>query len=377
MYKGINIQSMLLKLLLMGIAIGGGLLLLSAVKTKDAKPCHDIEIDYAKGKEGGFVNNKSVNIIIANLMQRKPQGTPLHLFNLKAIEKALEENPWVADAQLYFDNNQVLHVYIDEPHPIARCIDKNGKQFYLDVDLLEMPLSPDYHLNVPVFTGLPVKRGTEKSKELLGKITGIGKWIVQDSFWLAQVAQIDVSYEDKIVMIPTLGHHVVELGDGSDPDGMFIRLGIFYKMLAAAGSIDIYERINASFSNQIVASKSILEVSKEDRTAAMNTFNRIVNENKKIVNESSVTSSLGVGRIVEDIPVSGESERTKKAYDKNKQSTDKENNPSDKIDNKLVLPEGKTNQEKGAEKEEKSKTETIEKKELLKPKAIMPKTQNN
>ncbi len=361
----------------MGTAIGGGLLLLSAIKTKDAKPCLDIQIDYLRGQEGGFVNNESVNRIIEKLMERKPQGTPLHLFDLKAIENALERNPWVADAQLYFDNNQVLHVLIDEPHPVARCIDESGKQFYLDPDLLEMPLDPEYHLNVPVFTGVPVKRKLEKNKELLGRIIGMGQWIMQDSFWLAQVAQIDVSKEAKIVMVPTVGLHLVDLGDGSDPQGMFTRLGVFYKLLAASGSLDTYERINASYANQIVVSRSTSEVTREDRTAAMNAFNRIVNENKKIVNESSVTSSIGVGRIVEDLPLPAGSDKVKKDSEKEKENSDVSINSSDKNQEKAVMPEGKAPVKEENVKQEKIKTETTDKKEIPKPKAIMPKTQNN
>ncbi len=364
-------------MILMGMAIGGGLLLLSAVKTKDAKPCNDIQIDYAKGQEGGFVNDKTINKIIEDLIQRKPKGTPLHLFDLKVIENALEQNAWVADAQLYFDNNQVLHIYIDEPRPVARCIDEKGKQFYLDPNLLEMPLSPEYHLDVPVFTGVPAKRNTDKGKQLLGTIMAMGQWIVKDAFWLAQIAQIDVSKPGKIEMIPTLGNHVVELGDGTDPEGMFTRLGVFYKMLVAAGSIDTYERINASYSNQIVASGSTSEVSKEDRTNAMKTFNRIVNENKKIVNESSVISSVGVGRIVEEIPVSNEKEKKPKDAVKEKSTPKATMEMPEKGTDKESSTTEKNQTKEDPEKKEKMKEESTDKKEVPKPKAIMPKTQNN
>lgn len=364
-------------MVLMAIAIGGGLVLLSAVKTKDAKPCNDIQIDYAKGQEGGFVNDKAINKIIEKQLKRKPIGTPLHLFDLEIIEAALEQNAWVADAQLYFDNNQILHIYIDEPRPVARCIDEKGKHFYLDPNLLEMPLSPDYHLDVPVFTGVPVKRTSDKSKKLLETIMVMGQWIMKDTFWLAQVAQIDVSKPGKIEMIPTLGKHIVELGDGTDPEGMFTRLGVFYKSLVAAGSIDAYERINASYSNQIVASGGTSEISKEDRTNAMQTFNRIVTENKKIVNEQSVISTVGVGRIVEEIPVSIEKEKKPKDMVKEKATPKAIMETPEKGTDKESSTTEKNQTKEDPEKTEKIKEENKDKKEVPKPKAIMPKTQNN
>ena len=56
------------------------------------------------------------------------------------MENLLEENVWVKDAQLYFDNKDVLHVKVKEREPIARIFTVGGKSFYVDEEEQTMQL---------------------------------------------------------------------------------------------------------------------------------------------------------------------------------------------------------------------------------------------
>lgn len=349
----------LLRVLLTVGVIAGGMVLLSAVKTKDAKPCSKVQLHYKEKQVSGFISGEDVLMIIKDKVTADPVGTPLQRFDLKAIEVAIEKHPWVYDAQLYFDNNQTLHVHLTEPVPVARVFDRAGKSFYIDVLANALPLSEKYRADLPVFTGIPVLRDSAIGAEIMKRVSDLAVALAADSFWLAQAAQIDVLPGGKMEMYPAIGNHVVELGYGQAPEAMLARLKVFYKAIAAAGRLQTYDRLNATYSDQIVAKRSKANISEADKSAAMNTYKTIVSDNRTVVNAGSVVSDEGVGRIVvETAPVAVQRDKTKQ-------------------DN-VVQPEPtKAPPELEKVKVELPKTEPVaEKKEEKKPKAVMPKLEN-
>ena len=119
------------------------------------------------------------------------KGQSKKSFNLLRMESLLEENGWVRDAQLYFDNKDVLHVSVIERQPIARIFTSGGKTFYIDDETQMMRLSARRTAVVPVFTGYPDKKmQTQQDSVLLNDIKITAQLINSDSFWTAQVAQI-------------------------------------------------------------------------------------------------------------------------------------------------------------------------------------------
>ncbi len=62
---------------------------------------------------------------------------------------------------------------------------------------------------------------------------------MNDPFWMAQVAQIDITAERTFEMTPVVGNHLVKLGNGEDMDKKFHRLMVFYKqVLSKTGLIN-------------------------------------------------------------------------------------------------------------------------------------------
>ena len=49
---------------------------------------------------------------------------------LRKAEEQLKNNAWIKDAELFFDNHQILHVNISEREPVARVFTISG-QFIL------------------------------------------------------------------------------------------------------------------------------------------------------------------------------------------------------------------------------------------------------
>lgn len=284
------------------VVTAGGLMLLSAVKTRESKPCSKIQVQYRKGVSSGFVPEKEVIATIGQMVYGNPVGLELGRFDLNEIEKQIEMHPWVYDAQLYFDNNQVLHVVLDEAIPVARVMDQAGHSFYLDHAGRELPLSNEYRAELPVFTNVPLKRKSGSGLKTVQDICRLAAAIASDTFWLAQAAQVDVLPNGKMEMVPVIGNHIVELGDAREPEVMLAKLKHFYLALSNAGRLDDYTRIQAFFNGQVVAQRARYVLAKADGSQAMSTYQQIVNENKNVVDANAVVKENSAGRLVNDGP---------------------------------------------------------------------------
>jgi cell division protein FtsQ len=119
-----------------------------------------------------------------------------------------------------------------------------------------MPLSDKMSARVPVFTSFPDKKIlSSKDSMLLSDIKVTANFIVNDPFWMSQVAQIDITPDRKFEMIPVIGNHLVKLGNGENIDQKFMRLLIFYKEVLSKTGFDKYKVINVQYEGQVVASR--------------------------------------------------------------------------------------------------------------------------
>ena len=143
-------------------------ILAAAMKHQKSERCSNYSIIIQGTRENLFVDEKEVIKILESGAGGKIVGRSRSAFDLMKMEQLLEKNVWVKDAELYFDNREVLHVKVKEREPVARVFTLGGKTWYIDQDEMQMPVSPRLSANVPVFTGFPVKKVvSKKDKELL------------------------------------------------------------------------------------------------------------------------------------------------------------------------------------------------------------------
>ncbi len=81
------------------------------------------------------------------------------------MEDRLERDPWIHNAELFFDNKRVLRVTIEENQPVARVFTLKGNSFYIDSNLQRLPLNSRHTPRLPVFTGFPGERYPFKGKD--------------------------------------------------------------------------------------------------------------------------------------------------------------------------------------------------------------------
>src|SRR5262245_61514416 len=138
----------------MWVVIGGGMLtlLIAAIGRQKKDHCQDYIIRVKGPKSNFFIDDKDVLKIVKTALNGDIKGQRRSAFDLQRLEQLLEKSVWIRDAELYFDNHDVLHITVTEREPIARLFTVGGKSSYLDETGKMMPLSDKMTARVPVFT---------------------------------------------------------------------------------------------------------------------------------------------------------------------------------------------------------------------------------
>lgn len=259
------------------ILIGLGTMVLfgGAMMQKNLKKCSGVQIEIAGATQNMFLDEKEI-LEILNLAG-KLEGTAVGKINLRAFESVLEKNSWIQNAEMYFDNNRVLQVKVLERQPIARVFVNGGNSFYVDSTALRLPLSDKLSARVPVFTNFPSSKAAlaKPDSSLLEGIVKLATYIRADSFWMAQVAQININGQSNFEMVPLIGDQLILLGDAEQLDKKFNRLKAFYDQALLVQGINTYEKLDLRFEKQVVAVRRGTEKAYIDSAAAKRTIQEL------------------------------------------------------------------------------------------------------
>jgi cell division protein FtsQ len=231
-------------------------LLVAANRKEKEHVCKDILIGI-KGNEGKFYVEKED---VLKLMEKTANGFLLQQditsINLKRLEEGLRTNPWIKNAELYFDSKDALHVFVEEREPIARVFTIAGNSFYMDSSGVRMPLLDKMSIRVPVITGFTsARKFNAADSALLQQTKQVAQFIYSNEFWNAQVGQIDITTERKFELILVIGDHIIKLGDGENVEEKLNRLYVFYKQVMSKVGFNKYAALDVEFKNQVVAVK--------------------------------------------------------------------------------------------------------------------------
>jgi cell division protein FtsQ len=260
-------------------------LLVAAMHKKSDKVCKHVEIEITGATEHVFVDEKDVKEILE--VKGSFMGVSMTRIDLRNIEEELEKDPWIRNAELFFDNKRVLQVKITEREPVARIFTVMGNSFYLDSSGKVLPLSEKLSARVPVFTSFPFgKKLSAPDSALLKDVISISNYIYADSFWNAQIAQVDIS-GNEFEMVPVIGNHIIRFGDVSDMDKKFKKLFSFYKNVSTRIGFDKYETINLMYEGQIVATRRGATVPVTDSASAVQQMQNSLETMQAIIKDTA------------------------------------------------------------------------------------------
>ena len=271
-------------LLLWCLLGGGGLaLLVAAINSKNSSGCQGLEVEINEGGKARFLNKKDLMVMLENNGLKDWHNRKTASFNLLQMESVMRRNSWIRDVQIYFDNNQVLKIRIQEREPVARLFSINGNSFLIDSNGVQMPLSERNIFRLPVFTGYPSdKFGTRKDSVLNNQIKDLAIFLNRDPFWSGQIQEVHVRAEKTFQMTPLIGNQLIEFGDGSDFENKFHKLFIFYREVITRTGFEKYTGINLSFSNQLIATRKQGVISRADSIQASKNIGEMIRMARKL-----------------------------------------------------------------------------------------------
>ena len=270
----LNIRKIVTALTWSVVGTGVLVLLVAAVRYRNSNVCKGYQIDI----QGHFIDKKGIVDILTAAGAAKGMNKPIATFDLRRLEAALEKNVWIKRAQMFFDNNGELMVNVTEREPAARIFTVDGNSFYVDSTGVQLPLQDKVQARLPVFTGYPgpkVRFQGRDSALTIGMLH-LSSFIRQDSFWTAQVAQIDITTARTFELEPEIGNHRITFGDGNDIEKKFHRLFLFYKEVLSRTGFDKYSRIDVSYAGQVVGIKKGSEQSRYDSIQGMNNIRQLI-----------------------------------------------------------------------------------------------------
>jgi len=229
-------------------------------KAKSQKKLIDIQVELVgESAQALFMDEISIRAILNE--QGVHVGLPLEKLNLTELERFIEKTEWVKNAEFFVDNKLVLEAKIEQRIPIARVFTSNGASFYIDNEGARLPLKQLTVLNLPVFTGFPTDQSklSKPDSALLKDVLKFAMTIQKDSFFMAQVAQVNIEPNGNFQMVPTLGDHLVLLGTIDKLEDKLNRLFTFYKKVWVGSGINSYQVIDCRFDQQVVALKKGLQ----------------------------------------------------------------------------------------------------------------------
>lgn len=234
---------------------GGVLTLLVAANSKEQKhTCRDVLITIKGTGERYYISKGDIARVLRPNGEPTLRGQATDQLDLALLERRLEANAWIQEAEMYFDRSNDLHVVVTERQPIARVFTKNGSSFYIDSSGARLPLLSHISARVPVVTNYPsARKPLAKDSAVMQDVRQVVQYISTNDFWNAQIAQIDVTPLGSFELLPTVGNHIIRLGKAENIGEKLDKLLLMYKQVMSKTGFDKYSMLDIQYAGQVVA----------------------------------------------------------------------------------------------------------------------------
>lgn len=225
--------------ILVTVVLFGFLLSFSLKRFNDAK-MENVSINMNQGKTPVyFVDEKDIKELVKQYNPTKKIGD----INIPELEKKINQIPFVDSANVYLNLNGNLNVDIKQRVPVFR-LNKNGKDFYVDIKGVEFPISKNFSLPSMLVMGDIKPSEYEKVGELIEKID-------KDDF--SKKFFIGITKEkNNYNLLTSEGYYKVEIGDLDKIDLKVRGFKTFVEKYLVDQSPEKYKKISLKYDNQIV-----------------------------------------------------------------------------------------------------------------------------
>ena len=265
-------------------------LLVAAIGKKKRETCSNYEVTIKGAQQNFFLDTKDITKLLTAASGGSIKGQHLSNIKMRKLEELLEDNEWIQDAELWFDNKNVLNVIVTEREPLARIFTTAGNSYYIDSTVKRMSLSDKMSARVPVFTGFPEKKlWTRNDSALINDVRSVAQFVQHNEFWNSQVAQLDIINCGfncwQFEMIPVVGNHTVIVGNAENLEEKFNKLFTFYKQVLSKSGFDKYPVLDIQYKGQVIGRKE-KSTGKVDSIQLRKNVEKLLQQSREAQNDS-------------------------------------------------------------------------------------------
>lgn len=244
------------------IGIGGLLLLavlvMSAIDSRKGARITGLDVAISPLKGSSYmIQNDEVKKIIYDGYRRDVKDLTVELLDIKEIENLLEQEPFIANADVYVNADDRLSITIDQAHAAIRIMDEKGRSYYLTENIQPFPISKHASARVAVFSG-----AIESFDGNVDSLTATQKGIVElmeilkeNRFAEKMIEQVHIRPNGEFLIQPKMGRFKFDLGQPIDLQDKIDRMELSYKEVLPYNGWSTYKIIDLSFDNIIRAQK--------------------------------------------------------------------------------------------------------------------------
>jgi cell division protein FtsQ len=235
----------------------GSLILISLISFRalrlSERKVSGIEIEIMSNQDFYLIDQFEIQALL-NKEQSVVLGTNFDQVDIKLLERQVEENPFVAEIDIFMSVTGVLGAKVSPAQPIGRLMSSRGPDQYIDVTGKLLPMNADYTARVPLisFAEYPQWESNLGENDLGKQLMEFLIFINKDELWRAQIAQLAVSQENELTLWPQMTKQLILFGPADEIEEKFKKLKLFYKEVLPKKGWNTYSSINLKYKNQIV-----------------------------------------------------------------------------------------------------------------------------
>ena len=217
--------------------------------------CNRIEVIMSDTVHNRFVTRTDIRTLLEET-DIHLQGYPLTEINIRSLERTIEKDPYIGNAEVSKDISGRLEVRVEQRVPLIRIMPNGREGFYLDRDGVMLPLSEQFTPLILLASGnIPSPEVDGKLGARLTEIHRFSSFLSDHPFWKEQIVQIYVNRKGEYELIPRVGAHHILLGSMDQWEKKLRNLELLYRQGLSKHGWNTYGTINLKYTNQVICTK--------------------------------------------------------------------------------------------------------------------------
>ncbi|WNJ20252.1 hypothetical protein [Pontibacter sp. G13] len=237
-------------------AVGVILLVFLALRFADRMPVKEIQVDIHATSDNAFLTDAGVLDLLGLGDRADWEGVPMSSFNLQGMERELVASPFIQSAEVYTSLSGLMKMEVEMRVPVARLLNQSGNYIYLDQTGVKMPKS-NAHTAYSVLVSGDFEEAIADTFacSTIPSILPVLNFIQQDTFWSAQISELQIHQDGTATLYPEIGDIKVDFGYPVRIEEKFSNLLDFYRQVLPESGWRTYREVSVRYRGQVVARK--------------------------------------------------------------------------------------------------------------------------